>query len=710
MRVENLLIVTVFSLSVSIVFQASGQPPDLSQFRSKQDTIRNWISYCESFRINSNGARNNYATMEAAALKGVELAGGNDAYNRSRFFFYAGFGAYYQVKFDSAQYYFYQSLYEAQKAKSAELIADACVALIPVDFQLRQQDKVDSCKNILQLIIDTSKNEKILQDGYSAMGSYYQQKSYYSTAQDYLLKSVELRKKKIDTTTDVRLKADYAIQCYLLAKQYQNTDVLEKSLAILKEGRRYANASPLVGIRFLSAFTEVYSLLGNIDSALAYEKKLEAATQNSPIVPSEMVSASMNIAQYYLDKNLPRQALPFINKADSLSAKSKSPILIYQSQMISGRYYEQTGEPVKAISLFTQSLPVARQISREQYADILKYLALAEKKSGNLKEALNVYEQYISFSDSLTKEKISRNFADQETRYQTTQKEQRIASLDKENRLNVLELQNASRTKLLLIIGLSALGTISLLLYFIYRNKEKNNRLLNDRNNRLDALNQELSVANDTKAKLFGIISHDLRSPVSQIVQWLKLQKAKPELINGEAFKKYEEKLKTASENLLEVMEDVLLWSKSQMQYFKPQIVPVNISETMAKEINFMQPRLMEKNILIRNNVNPDFIRNTDENFVTVIFRNLLQNAIKYSDEGSEILISNNNNSLSVVNPADPGTADMLNASLQNKQISSKSSGLGLQIVKDLASPIHVQISFSQQESKLLSATLTWDH
>jgi signal transduction histidine kinase len=92
----------------------------------------------------------------------------------------------------------------------------------------------------------------------------------------------------------------------------------------------------------------------------------------------------------------------------------------------------------------------------------------------------------------------------------------------------VLELKQASNTRTLLILGLISLGIFSLLLYFIYRNKEKLNKLLNQRNQQLDELNNELSIANDTKAKLFGVISHDLRSPVSSIVQLLHLQKGKP--------------------------------------------------------------------------------------------------------------------------------------------------------------------------------------
>ena len=94
---------------------------------------------------------------------------------------------------------------------------------------------------------------------------------------------------------------------------------------------------------------------------------------------------------------------------------------------------------------------------------------------------------------------------------------------------------------------------------------------MNQRNQQLDELNNELSIANDTKAKLFGVISHDLRSPVSSIVQLLHLQKENPEHFNTELQNQYNERLNKASENVLETMEDLLLWSKSQMNNFTPQ-------------------------------------------------------------------------------------------------------------------------------------------
>jgi len=703
-KISALLILCLACIPIALL----SQEPDLSKITDANQKIATWINYCETLRLNRSG-KNNFPALEQAAMRGVNMTPADDNADKAKFYFYVAFASYYQVKFDSAQYYYYQSLYEAEKAKSAESITAACVSLISVNFQLRQQDKVDSCKNIFQSIVDTTHNKKILEDGYSGMASYYQQKAYYSTSQDYLIKSIELRKKEVDTTSHINLKADYAIQCYMLYKVYSNTGVPDKSLAILKEGWPYASASPPVYIRYFSSFTEAYTLLGNIDSALHYEKELEQLTKNSPVVPSEMVSANLSIAKYYIDHGQVSKALPHITMADTLSAKSKSPILIYQAQLWKGRYLEESGKYDQAITLLSQSLPVAKQISKEQYAEGLKYMAEAEKGAGNLNEAIQNFEQYIQQSDSLVKEEISHNLADQETRYETTQKELQIASLSRENQLRDLELRNASRTRLFLILGLVALGVIALLLYFIYRNKEKLNKILNDRNAQLDVLNNELAIANDTKAKLFGIIGHDMRSPISQIVQLLQLQKEKPELLSHEAKQKHDEKLKLASENVLETMEDLLLWSKSQMRHFTPQYQKVKVKDVVDREINILRPMAEEKNIRIDQRVPVDFVMNTDENFLSVILRNLLQNAIKYGDDASTVDVTWNKASIAIINQSSRVKANELNGLLYAKQIDSKRSGLGLQIVNDLAHSIQTKISFEQRDDNHISAVLQWN-
>ena len=94
------------------------------------------------------------------------------------------------------------------------------------------------------------------------------------------------------------------------------------------------------------------------------------------------------------------------------------------------------------------------------------------------------------------------------------------------------------------------------MLVSFYRNKKKTAKLLDKKNRSLSKLNSDLEEANQTKAKLFSIIGHDLRSPISQVYQFLKLQQLNPDALNTEQKNELSNKIQTATGSLLETMED----------------------------------------------------------------------------------------------------------------------------------------------------------
>ncbi len=68
------------------------------------------------------------------------------------------------------------------------------------------------------------------------------------------------------------------------------------------------------------------------------------------------------------------------------------------------------------------------------------------------------------------------------------------------------------------------------------------------------------------------------------------------------------------------------------MQSFKPRFVQVNITDIIQKELSHAHQQMEDRNIKVQNEMPEQYMQKTDENFVTVIIRNLLQNAMKYSD------------------------------------------------------------------------------
>ncbi|HMH32564.1 MAG TPA: ATP-binding protein, partial [Puia sp.] len=103
-----------------------------------------------------------------------------------------------------------------------------------------------------------------------------------------------------------------------------------------------------------------------------------------------------------------------------------------------------------------------------------------------------------------------------------------------------------------------------------------------------------------------------------------------------------------------------------------------------------------------------NFVQSSDENFLSVIIRNLLQNAIRYGDKTKPVLIEAAGLTISIMNFSEKELAGALNSRLSNTRVDSKTSGLGLQIAADLASKINVRLHFQQGTSNSLRAILSW--
>jgi signal transduction histidine kinase len=703
--------VVCFLLLTHIAFARTGLPAQEIQ-KAYEKKIATMVQHCNILLGSDSAIAENYPAAILYAQSGFKACKPDDAKSRGLFALFTGLSYYNTLKFDSALSYFNLAYTESLKASATDQISWASSALIPLYQQRQNFIAADSFKNKLQAIVDTTKDWRTRSKGYYGLGTYYYSKSYYATSQDYILKGLDISKKIVDTAKDNRIRKEYALNYYLLYKLYTNTQLYDKGLDALRKGSLYMHASPMVTLRYYASFVDAYtgSAHPDIDSALYFYAKLRELPKPAGGISSEEVTSSINIGQYYMNAKRYDIALPFINRSDSLATVSKSPFLIHQVQSVAGRYAYYTGQYDKAIALLEQSSAISKNINKGNYVECLNFIALAYKAKGNTAQALAYFEQFDAAKDSLNKEQMIRNFADLEIRYRTKEKEQEINALNIENKISVLELKNANRLKFLLIAGLIAISAISVLLYRIYRNKSKLNRELNERNNELDRLNVKLALANDSKARLFGIFSHDLRSPVSKIAQFLRLQKAQPELFSVQASTAYHEKFVHSTDALLSTMEDLLIWSKSQMESFKPEFQSVAIRALAGKEISLLKSQIEDKHIRVEHAIPESLLIKTDENFMSIILRNLLQNAVRYSEASGTITLMTTSEALIITNTSGLGLgATELNELLQKKEVNSNHFGLGLQIARDLVERIGARLSFHQEQEGRVTARLSWN-
>jgi len=271
---------------------------------------------------------------------------------------------------------------------------------------------------------------------------------------------------------------------------------------------------------------------------------------------------------------------------------------------------------------------------------------------------------------------------------QNLEDERTIERRDKEIQINRLNIQTREKQKWYFIGGICLLLVIAGLIFFQSRVRKRNNI-------RLQKLNSELDHANKVKARFFSILNHDLRGPVANLIHFLHLQKDSPEMLTEEIKIRMENKTISSAENLLESMEDMLLWSKDQMENFNPE--PKNIAiDTLFDDIK--KRFTSTENVEISFESPHNMILFTDKNYVKTILRNLTGHAIKALQEtqnGAIILKGwqqDGNNYISVSDNGPSGTREQFRALYDDKEVVGIKTGLGLHLIRDLAKAINCKI------------------
>ncbi len=175
-------------------------------------------------------------------------------------------------------------------------------------------------------------------------------------------------------------------------------------------------------------------------------------------------------------------------------------------------------------------------------------------------------------------------------------------------------------------------------------------------------------------------------------------------IFNEEEKRKYNEQISAAAGVVLETMEDLLIWSKTQMQQFTIAKEKVYASKCVQHIDELLHSQLEKKKIKLSESIDPLLIMQTDKNIVTIIIRNLLQNAITYSPENSTITITaqqQNNSTHLIIADEGAGMPEHIRRIFNepHRAVNSNQSGLGLTIVKEMTELIHANIEISSNTS-----------
>ena len=155
---------------------------------------------------------------------------------------------------------------------------------------------------------------------------------------------------------------------------------------------------------------------------------------------------------------------------------------------------------------------------------------------------------------------------------------------------------------------------------------------------------QELKKTNDTKDKFFSIIAHDLRSPFSSMLGFIQLLIQRFDDIDQATQKQYLKIVEQSAKSTYNLLEDLLLWSKSQSGKIEFEPILINLHTHIENSIEPLINTANGKNIIIRQDISKNIFLYADKEMLSVIVRNLISNAIKFTPKGGEINVYGNIN------------------------------------------------------------------
>ncbi len=152
----------------------------------------------------------------------------------------------------------------------------------------------------------------------------------------------------------------------------------------------------------------------------------------------------------------------------------------------------------------------------------------------------------------------------------------------------------------------------------------------------------ELAEINATKDKLFSVIAHDLRNPFNVILGYTDVLIEGYHKFDKKMMEQILENLKTAGDSAFTLLENLLNWSRSQRGVIEFSPKSILLADFIAVVLFEIEGVAKKKGVAIENRIQNKSIEvYTDYNMLLLIFRNLLTNAVKFSNPGSSVYIVN---------------------------------------------------------------------
>ncbi len=348
-------------------------------------------------------------------------------------------------------------------------------------------------------------------------------------------------------------------------------------------------------------------------------------------------TVQLHLANLYLDKgDYPRSQIYF-DSVRNEEANISNPFFLAECDLGTGQVMTKLGKYPEALQRYQKTLNTARELNARNLA-LTTYSALASlyEITKDYKKSLEFHQQHNALRDSIFSKSTMEKLLKDQIRFQTMNKDLEIEALSQLQQQQTSEIKRQELVQNVLVI-IAVLSII--LLYTVYRSSQRRKRinmLLLNHQEEIKRRSIELEQLNQVKDKFFSIISHDLRSPINALAGTLDL--LSKQKITSEEFSSLTEALRTQFNHTRTLISNLLDWTLMQMDKLKIQQEKINLFNTTEESFETLR-NLYPKDIHCENRIDPGLTGFGDPNIVSLVLRNLILNAIKFTEPGGRVWV-----------------------------------------------------------------------
>ncbi len=481
-----------------------------------------------------------------------------------------------------------------------------------------------------------SGNIKAINNALLQIGNVYAYKQAYHTAIEYyrdILKNL----KNCQCTSLESETAMFLGQTFSDIKQY------DSALVYLNKAQALQESIPTDSIKKspLLLFLSEAEINKNIyDSAHVYLYKALHWYQSSRDT-SGIVSAMSYLADYYDHLGRYDKELQILKEIYDISAKAGYHSYLCRINQRLAQTSLKKHDPAQAIiylrknvsCLKTKNLPEIKAQHLRLLADYHAYI-------GNYEKAIDYMEQLKSYTDSLQQEQLA-NIKDLfGIRYDMETKIKSLSLLKRDNQIRELNYRKNIFFKNVSFLALIFVVIIFVILFYLYLVSKRSHKQLLETNKKLEAVHEKLAQKqqqqqqeNQIRNKLFMILAHDLINPFNALLGFAELLSEEIHNFERKDIKRHSEFIFQAAKQLHFLLENLLQWARIQTGRVQFQPAYIDMNKTIRDITDVYRYSAEKKKITFVVETSNDLIVYADEILITVVLRNLIHNAIKFTEE-----------------------------------------------------------------------------